>query len=110
MAPLPPCESPLLGLDRPFAKIRDLAEAALYPSAAEYGLQLTVLLKGSRGVGKFTAVSWVARSLGMHLLEVSRAYLDGYPLRVDTPALPDQFVRPCGRHGCADGGDASRAL
>ena len=54
----------------PFAKIRDLVEAALYPSAMDYNLQLSLLLKGSRGIGKFTTTSWVARSLGIHLLEV----------------------------------------
>jgi peroxin-6 len=40
-------------------------------NAAEYRLHLSMLLKGARGIGKCTAATWVARSLGMHLLDVS---------------------------------------
>lgn len=36
----------------------------------DYDLYLSVLLKGPRGIGKFTVATWVARRLGMHLLEV----------------------------------------
>ncbi|KIJ27843.1 hypothetical protein M422DRAFT_235875 [Sphaerobolus stellatus SS14] len=56
---------------RPITKLRDLAEAAMQPSAVEYGLQLSVLLRGSRGIGKLTNAAWVARSLGVHLYEIS---------------------------------------
>lgn len=41
--------------------------------AADYDLHLSILLKGARGVGKFTVASWVAQRLGMHLLEVNIA-------------------------------------
>jgi peroxin-6 len=60
----------LLDSEGPVAKLRDLAEAALHPSAMDYKLQTSILLKGSRGIGKLTATSWVARSLGIHLLDV----------------------------------------
>lgn len=36
----------------------------------DYELHLSVLLKGARGIGKFTVAAWVAQSLGMHLFEV----------------------------------------
>jgi peroxin-6 len=39
--------------------------------AMDYGLHLSVLLKGARGIGKFTVATWVAQRLGMHLLEVN---------------------------------------
>lgn len=31
---------------------------------------MTVLLKGARGSGKFTLVSWIAHVLGLHIVEV----------------------------------------
>lgn len=39
--------------------------------AVDYELHLSVLLKGVRGIGKFTVATWVAQRLGMHLLEVN---------------------------------------
>ncbi|KAG6891139.1 hypothetical protein C0992_010127 [Termitomyces sp. T32_za158] len=39
--------------------------------AMDYRLDMSMLLKGARGTGKFTIVSWVAERLGMHLLEAS---------------------------------------
>jgi len=54
----------------PFAKLHDVIEAVLYPSAVEYDLPISVLLKGSRGIGKQTVVRWVARKLGVHVYEV----------------------------------------
>ena len=38
--------------------------------ALDCHLNLTVLVKGQRGVGKFTTVAWVAQKLGVHLMEV----------------------------------------
>ncbi|KAF8590012.1 AAA-domain-containing protein [Ramaria rubella] len=61
----------LLDPSSPLAKFRDLAEAALYPAAMDYDLQLSLLLKGSRGIGKFTAASWVAQFIGIHLMEIN---------------------------------------
>lgn len=48
-----------------------LTSAALSQQAVDYDLQLSFLLKGGRGIGKFTAASWVAQRLGLHLFEVS---------------------------------------
>lgn len=39
--------------------------------SVNYGLQLTILLKGMRGIGKFWTVCGVAHSMGMHILEVT---------------------------------------
>ncbi|KAF8491938.1 AAA-domain-containing protein [Gautieria morchelliformis] len=69
--PSPLCNLSFFDVPEPLVKLRDLTEAALYPSALDFNLQLSVLLKGSRGIGKFTAASWVARSLGIHMLEIN---------------------------------------
>ncbi|KAF9268256.1 AAA-domain-containing protein [Marasmius fiardii PR-910] len=55
----------------PFDQLYSIASVILEPSGGDYNLQLTTLLKGSRGVGKFTVASAVARLLGLHLLEVN---------------------------------------
>lgn len=71
-----PCARPTRGYSTLFApdsvhgKLAALTAAALEPNAVEYQLQLSVLLKGPKGSGKFTATSWVARHLGIHLFEV----------------------------------------
>lgn len=64
-------ESYLLGPNSPFSKIYSMTLAALTQTAVDYDLQLSFLLKGGRGVGKFTVASWVAEHLGLHLFEVS---------------------------------------
>ena len=43
----------------------------MLPTAVDYDLRLSVLLKGARGVGKQTTTRWVAQKAGIHLLEVS---------------------------------------
>lgn len=50
--------------------LRDLASASLSRNAAEYHLQLTVLLQGPRGIGKTTVAMQVANETGLHFLEV----------------------------------------
>ena len=75
----PPTEA-LLAQETPFGKLLALASAALNRRAVDYHLQLSILLKGARGIGKATVASWVAQRLGIHLLEVchqsvSRLYL-----------------------------------
>jgi hypothetical protein len=62
--------SHLLGVDSAFAKLVALSSAALARNAIDYQLELSVLLKGARGTGKFTTVAWVSQHLGTHLLEV----------------------------------------
>lgn len=54
-----------------FGKLYALSSAAMARRAADYDLHLSILLKGVRGVGKFTVASWVAQRLGIHLLEVN---------------------------------------
>jgi len=53
------------------SKLFSLASAALSQRAVDYNLSLSFLLKGERGVGKFTIVSSVAQQLGYHISEVS---------------------------------------
>ena len=61
----------MLNEETPYGKLLALASAALNRRAVEYHLQLSILLKGARGVGKATVAGWVAQQLGIHLLEVS---------------------------------------
>ncbi|KII88818.1 hypothetical protein PLICRDRAFT_42057 [Plicaturopsis crispa FD-325 SS-3] len=61
----------LLSPGSAFEKLLSLCSAALVQRAVDYKLHLSILLKGARGIGKFTVASWVAQRLGMHLLEVN---------------------------------------
>jgi peroxin-6 len=63
--------SHLLGHESPFGKLFALSSAILARSAVDYDLHMSILLKGARGIGKFTVATWVAQRLGMHLLEVT---------------------------------------
>ncbi|KAI0057091.1 AAA-domain-containing protein [Artomyces pyxidatus] len=56
---------------RAFQQIRGLASAALLPQALSYDIPISFLLKGARGIGKFTTTAQVASRLGMHLFEVN---------------------------------------
>lgn len=60
----------ILGPSSPFKKLHAVASAALAKNAVEYNLDLSVLLKGARGIGKLTVTRWVAHQLGMHVMEV----------------------------------------
>lgn len=62
--------SRLFRRDSPFRKLLSLVSACFGDRSGDYQLQLSVLLKGVRGVGKFTTVCWVAQQLGLHVLEV----------------------------------------
>ncbi|KAG6819232.1 hypothetical protein H0H93_013975 [Arthromyces matolae] len=67
--------SHLLGADGAYANLLRIISATSPQQAMNYTLNSTVLLKGNRGVGKFTIASWVAQQLGMHLLEASLPFL-----------------------------------
>ncbi|KAI0792948.1 P-loop containing nucleoside triphosphate hydrolase protein [Abortiporus biennis] len=54
-----------------FDILLSLASAAMSRNAIDYHLQLSVLLQGSRGVGKVTTAVAVARQLGIHVYEVN---------------------------------------
>ncbi|KAF8892676.1 AAA-domain-containing protein [Infundibulicybe gibba] len=60
----------LAGKGSPFNRLKSLTSAILAQRAADFQLNLSILLKGPRGVGKFTTATWVAKELGMHLFEV----------------------------------------
>jgi len=40
------------------------------PQALTFDIPISMLLKGSRGIGKFTTAMQVAQQLGMHVFEV----------------------------------------
>jgi peroxin-6 len=40
------------------------------PQALTFDIPISMLLKGSRGIGKFTTAMQVAQHLGMHVFEV----------------------------------------
>jgi len=63
-------ESVLCADGSSFSQLRDLLAATLHPAALVYQLSVTVLLSGSRGVGKRTIARWAAQDLGLHVLEV----------------------------------------
>ncbi|KIM80937.1 hypothetical protein PILCRDRAFT_72673 [Piloderma croceum F 1598] len=54
-----------------FGKLLALSSATLARGAVDYDLHLSILLKGARGIGKFTVATWVAQRLGMHHLEIN---------------------------------------
>ncbi|KXN87722.1 Peroxisomal biogenesis factor 6 [Leucoagaricus sp. SymC.cos] len=62
--------SHLLSPKAPFSKLLALVSAGFSPQSVNYNLQLSILLKGMRGIGKFSTVCGVAQQLGMHVLEV----------------------------------------
>ena len=70
MQKVPPPTGLTPNQDTPFGKLLALSSAALNRRAVDYHLQLSILLQGSRGVGKATVASWVAQRLGIHLFEV----------------------------------------
>jgi peroxin-6 len=86
--PRPPLHSPLCATGSVFSKLSTLLEATLLPHAADYGLHLTVLLKGARGSGKKTYVRWVAQQAGVHLIE-----LNCFDLIADTDARTEGMLR-----------------
>ncbi|KAJ6500326.1 AAA-domain-containing protein [Mycena sanguinolenta] len=63
-----PC---LLRPSGPYGRLVSLCSATLLRDAVDYNLHLSVLLKGTRGTGKFTAACWVAQQIGMHILEIN---------------------------------------
>ncbi|KAG6845032.1 hypothetical protein H0H87_001369 [Tephrocybe sp. NHM501043] len=63
--------SHLLAPGSPYDKLLQFMSATSAQEAMEYKLNLSVLLKGARGTGKFTVASWVAQDLGMHILQIN---------------------------------------
>lgn len=54
-----------------YTKLHDFVNAPLRENAADYGLELSVLLSGALGSGLTELATHVARSIGYHSLEVS---------------------------------------
>lgn len=71
-----------------YEELFNLTSAILSRNAAEYRLQLSVLLHGPRGVGKSTTALHVADDLGLHFLEV-----DCYGLVGDNPTQTEAYLR-----------------
>ncbi|KAJ6547239.1 AAA-domain-containing protein [Mycena capillaripes] len=61
----------LLRPSGPCGRLISLCSATLLRDAVDYNLQLSVLLKGARGTGKYTTACWVAQHIGMHILEIN---------------------------------------
>ncbi|PWN35576.1 AAA-domain-containing protein [Meira miltonrushii] len=86
--PLPFTPSPLTTAESVFGRLLLLVKATLLPDAADYGLHLSVLLKGARGCGKRTIARWVAQKTGVHIVE-----LNCYDLIADTDARTEGILR-----------------
>ncbi|KAH9951413.1 AAA-domain-containing protein [Amylocystis lapponica] len=80
--------SPLIREDSAYGKLLALSSAALTRHAVDYQLQLSILLQGPKGVGKYTVASWVAQRLGIHLYEVSC-----YDILGETPVKTEGTLR-----------------
>ncbi|CCM06091.1 uncharacterized protein FIBRA_08338 [Fibroporia radiculosa] len=78
----------LTASDSPYQKLCDLASAALSRHAVGYQLQLSILLQGAPGVGKYTVASSISRRLGMHLCEI-----DCYDVVDDSDAKTEGTLR-----------------
>ena len=79
------------------------------PQALTFDIPISMLLKGSRGIGKFTTAMQVAQRLGMHVFEVgARGHVYNY--RIQYPRLLGELLRlPWGeRH--EDRGVTARSL
>ncbi|KAI0290473.1 P-loop containing nucleoside triphosphate hydrolase protein [Russula brevipes] len=59
------------GNHRAFTQLLGLSQAALMPQALTFDIPISMLLKGSRGIGKFTTAVQVAQRLGMHVFETN---------------------------------------
>ncbi|KAL1674956.1 P-loop containing nucleoside triphosphate hydrolase protein [Schizophyllum commune] len=64
-------ESPLTLPASPYGQLLDVMSIIHSRRAVDLDLNLSILLKGSRGCGKQTTVSWIAQRMGMHLMEVN---------------------------------------
>lgn len=80
--------SPLLAPSSPYAKLHSLISASLSRISLDCSLDTTFLVKGNRGVGKFTTLSWVAESLGVGVMEVNC-----YDLLGDTDTKTEATLR-----------------
>ncbi|KLO07022.1 AAA-domain-containing protein [Schizopora paradoxa] len=54
-----------------YKKLHDFANAPLRENAADYGLELSVLLNGAQGSGSAELAQHVARTIGYHILKVN---------------------------------------
>lgn len=64
-------DSRLVGKDSTFDRLLKLLKAVLRKDSKDFGLHLSVVLKGARGSGKATLIKWLAEKAGVHLIEVS---------------------------------------
>ncbi|EGN96022.1 hypothetical protein SERLA73DRAFT_76019 [Serpula lacrymans var. lacrymans S7.3] len=67
-----PKSGPFLpGAARASSNVLKLSNASTIREAIDYGLSLSFLLKGNRGVGKFTVAAWLAQKIGLQLYEIN---------------------------------------
>ncbi|KDE02293.1 hypothetical protein MVLG_07138 [Microbotryum lychnidis-dioicae p1A1 Lamole] len=72
----------------PTWRLLEYVKASLRPGTSDYDLHLTVLVKGAHGSGKRSLVKFVARSSGLHLLE-----LDCYDLIGESDVKTEGHLR-----------------
>ncbi|CAL1703853.1 unnamed protein product [Somion occarium] len=84
----------------PFSTLYHLTAAALSKKAADFHLPLTVLLEGGRGVGKLTQVSMIAKSMGLHVLEVNCYDVIGESSLQTEAVLQTRFEGACACSPC----------
>ncbi|EIW85301.1 AAA-domain-containing protein [Coniophora puteana RWD-64-598 SS2] len=54
-----------------YCQILQFANASTAGGSTDFGLDFSILLKGARGIGKFSIVAKVAQHLGLHLFEIN---------------------------------------
>ncbi|THV08077.1 AAA-domain-containing protein [Dendrothele bispora CBS 962.96] len=69
--PLSPFDLSIPGSEKPPQKLFRTMSVIAEQRGVDFNLQLSILLKGGRGIGKFTSACVVARSLGLHVVEVN---------------------------------------
>ncbi|KAF8078217.1 AAA-domain-containing protein [Lyophyllum atratum] len=85
--------SHLLRPESALDNLMQITSAASAQKAMDYKLNLSVLLKGARGSGKFTTAFWVAQQLGMHLLEARMAHINCYDIISENDAKTEGTLR-----------------
>ncbi|KAF5330107.1 hypothetical protein D9758_018140 [Tetrapyrgos nigripes] len=64
-------EMPSIGSEKPLQRLFWQMSVITEQRGVDFSLQLSILLKGARSIGKFTAASTVAHALGLHIIEVN---------------------------------------
>lgn len=120
LGPRSSCDVPIGGLLPgsttlpPALALKELVGSSLVSSMSSYDLDLSVLVKGSRGSGKRTVVRSVAASSGLGVMEVSPTVTPPSTCLIADPTSrapsPDQLLRRHRRDRREDGGCPSSEI